>query len=46
MQKQIDKLLESSKQVFRDCAMKNGGIVASNSKKKYFPKEAKDYYFV
>lgn len=43
---QINKLLKSSEQVIADCCLKNGAIVAANSTKSYFPKEAKDYKFV
>jgi GH15 family glucan-1,4-alpha-glucosidase len=43
---QIQQLLESTRQVILDCAQQNGAIVAANSRKGYFPKEAKDYFFV
>jgi GH15 family glucan-1,4-alpha-glucosidase len=42
----INKLIVSSKRVIRDCSLNNGAFVASNSNKKYFPKLAKNYYFV
>ncbi|MFW5871589.1 MAG: glycoside hydrolase family 15 protein [bacterium] len=35
-----------SKKVISDCVYRNGAIVAANSSKKYFPKEAKNYKFV
>lgn len=38
-------LIEASKKVILDCSLPNGAIVAANSRKKYFPKEAKNYYF-
>ena len=43
---QVQKLLRSSRQVLKDVALPNGAIVAANSRKSYFPKEAKNYYFV
>lgn len=46
MKAKIRKLIESSKKVIQDCALENGAIVAANSSKKYFPKEAKYYGFV
>ena len=46
MQKQIQKLLNTSKKVFQDCAQSNGAIVAANSRKKYAPPAAKNYFFV
>ena len=42
----IQTLTESSRQVIKDCSMDNGAIVAANSTKDYFPKEAKNYFFV
>jgi len=44
--KQIRELLITSKKVIKDCALPNGAIVAANSTKPYFPKEAKYYRFV
>ena len=46
MKKEIEKLLNSSKKVILDCSLKNGAIVAANSSKDYFPKEAKYYKYV
>lgn len=46
MNKKIIELLETSKEVIRDCCLPNGAIVAANSTKYYFPKEAKFYKFV
>ncbi|MGM5481927.1 MAG: glycoside hydrolase family 15 protein [Nanobdellota archaeon] len=42
----INQLLDSSKSVIQDCIIENGSIVAANSKKKYYPREAKNYFFV
>ena len=41
-----EQLMKSSKKVIKDCALPNGAIVAANSSKSYFPKEAKNYRFV
>ena len=46
MQGQPLELLNTSKEVIRDCCLPNGAIVAANSTKSYFPKEAKHYKFV
>jgi len=46
MKAQIKRLIKSSKIVIKDCSLKNGAIVAANSSKSYFPKEAKNYKFV
>ncbi|MBR9675423.1 hypothetical protein GOV05_00250 [Candidatus Woesearchaeota archaeon] len=46
MNKKVKELIETSKQVIRDCSLPNGALVASNSSKKYFPREAKNYRFV
>lgn len=45
-EKQIQKLLRASKKVIKDCALTNGALVAANSRASYFPKEAKNYYYV
>jgi GH15 family glucan-1,4-alpha-glucosidase len=42
----VHRLLETSRQVIHDCALENGAIVAANSFKDYFPKEAKYYAYV
>lgn len=42
----ITRLLDSSRKVFQDCQLENGGIVAAPSHMPYFPKEAKNYFFV
>ncbi|MCL5093743.1 MAG: glycoside hydrolase family 15 protein [Patescibacteria group bacterium] len=46
LRNKIDFLVEKSKEVLLDCCLPNGAIVAANSKASYFPKEAKDYFFV
>ncbi len=46
MELQISELLQSSKKVIADCSLPNGAIVAANSSKSYFPKEAKNYRYV
>lgn len=44
--KKISELLSASKEVFNDCVMPNGAIVASNSSKRYSPKDAAYYKMV
>lgn len=46
MRNKVEKLIKISREVIKDCCMRNGAIVASNSSKPYFHKEAKDYKFV
>ena len=46
MDKKVIELLRISKEVIKDCALPNGAIVAANSDKTYFPKEAKYYRFI
>jgi GH15 family glucan-1,4-alpha-glucosidase len=46
MNNQVSRLLKASEQVIKDCALPNGAIVASNSAKPYYPKQAKEYRFV
>lgn len=46
MQNKIKILINSSRQVFLDCALENGGIAAANSTKKYYSKEANNYFYV
>lgn len=46
MRKKIIELLNTSNEVIKDCSLPNGAIVAANSTKKYFPKEAKYYKFI
>lgn len=42
----ILKLIESSKQVFKDCSLQNGAIIAANTDLPYYPKRAANYHFV
>lgn len=42
----VEKIVESSKQVIKDCTLDNGSIVAANCSKGYFPREAKYYTYV
>lgn len=42
----IKKLIEVSKKVLKDCALENGAIVAANSDKPYYTREAADYHYV
>lgn len=42
----INQLIEESKKVILDCCLENGAIVAANSTKPYYPKEAKNYFYV
>jgi len=46
MKNTIDRLIDSSREVIFDCVLDNGGIVAANSTKKYYPQEAKNYFYV
>lgn len=46
MEEKIKKLIESSKRVISDCSIENGAIVAADSTKPYYPKEAKNYFYV
>lgn len=42
----IKSLIKSTKQVFKDCALPNGAIIAANADLDYYPKRAADYRFV
>ncbi|MDZ7798828.1 MAG: glycoside hydrolase family 15 protein [Patescibacteria group bacterium] len=44
--KKIQKLIKSSKAVISDCALENGAIVAANTDKSYYPREAGNYRYV
>jgi GH15 family glucan-1,4-alpha-glucosidase len=46
MDKKVDQLVASSRKVISDCALRNGALVAANSAKPYYTKQAKDYRFV
>lgn len=42
----LDQLIAASRDVIRDAALENGAIVAANTDKQYFPREAGNYRFV
>ena len=42
----IRKLLTITKTIIKDCSLDNGGIVAANSVKEYYPPNAKNYFYV
>lgn len=46
MTNKIKKTIKVSKQIFNDCALENGGIIAANPDKSYYPHTAKDYHYV
>lgn len=46
MLRKVKRLIRSSRRVFSDCAFRNGAIVAANSAKDYYPKDAVDYSYV
>jgi len=46
MDAKISRLVETSKKVILDCCLENGAIVAANSTKSYYSKEAKNYFYV
>lgn len=46
MDNNYSTLIASSKQVIKDCSLKNGAIVAANSTKPYYPEGAKYYKYV
>ena len=46
MKNKIETLLNTSEKVINDCCLENGGIVAANSTMPYYPKEAKNYFYV
>lgn len=46
MESKIKQLTESSRKVILDCCLENGAIVAANSTKEYYPKDAKNYFYV
>lgn len=46
MEQKIRKLIQTSRKVILDCCLENGAIVAANSAKEYYPKEAKNYFYV
>jgi glucoamylase len=42
----IKRLVDVTKRIIEDCALENGGIVAANSTKPYFPPNAKNYFYI
>jgi len=46
MDKKIQKIIETSREVIRDAALENGAIVATNTDKSYYPREAANYRWV
>lgn len=46
MEKQIKNLIEISREVISDAALENGAIVATNTDKAYYPREAANYRWV
>jgi len=42
----IKRLKKTSIKVLKDCCLENGAIVAANPSKKYYPPEAKHYFYV
>ena len=46
MDKKVQKLIETSIQIIKDASLENGAIVAANSDKEYYPRQAKDYHYV
>ncbi len=42
----IERTIEASKEVFADCRLENGAIVAANPAREHYPKEAKHYFYV
>ena len=43
---EINKLIEVSKKIILDCSLENGGIVAANTTKNYYPATAKNYLYI
>lgn len=46
MKNKIQQLLDSSKNVILDCSLENGAMIAANSSKKYYPKNANNYFYI
>ncbi|MFA5051523.1 MAG: glycoside hydrolase family 15 protein [Patescibacteria group bacterium] len=44
--KKIQKIISTSQEVIKDCALENGAIVAANTDEPYTPKEGSDYRYV
>jgi len=43
---EINKRIEVSKKIIIDCSLENGGIVAANTTKDYYPSTAKNYLYI
>jgi GH15 family glucan-1,4-alpha-glucosidase len=46
MNDKIMELIAVTEDIIRDCSLENGGIVAANATKKYYPADAKNYFYV
>src|SRR3989338_5662144 len=46
MDTKIEKLIAKSIEIIRDSSLENGAIVAANTDKEYYPRQAKDYHYV
>lgn len=46
MRNKIQRIIQVTKAIIQDCSLDNGGIVAANSTKKYYPVSAKNYFYV
>lgn len=46
LRSKIRRILQISTVVLRDASLENGAIVAANSDKSYYPRQAKDYHYV
>jgi GH15 family glucan-1,4-alpha-glucosidase len=44
--KKIQKIISTSLEVIKDCALENGAIVAANTDEPYTPREGSDYRYV
>ncbi len=45
-QADIRRLIQVTRQIIQDCTLENGGIVAANSTKQYYPATAKNYFYI
>ena len=46
MNKKVKQLIASSGQIFYDCSLENGGIVAANITKLYYSRNSANYFYV
>ena len=46
LKNKIKKTIKVSKMVIKDCSLENGAIIAANTDKYYYPRQAKNYHFV